>query len=120
MKYELGNIVNINKHWKRINVDVQIEAMGITNLEEYLMSDDMAGDYIHLDKYVKVPIQESGYICGIREYKTSYDLMFITDEPYVEDIVRQIDYKTEKVYLVATRMNSLRKVSSEDITFVGD
>ena len=118
MKYELGDKVRIKKNWKRQDREEQLEKLGISDLETHLMSDDMAGDYVHIDKYKKELIRESGYICGIREFKTSYKLEYISEEPYVKDGIRQIDYQTEKVYLVATRMNGLRRVSFEDIEFI--
>ena len=120
MKYELGDRVRIKKHWKKQSQTEQLEKMGITELEDHLMSDEMAGEYIHLDKFKKEPIEEVGYICGIREFKTSYDLMFISDDPYVKDRVRQIEEQLTKTYLVATRMNGLRRVSFEDIEYIGN
>lgn len=118
MRYELGDKVRIKKHWKRQDREEQLEKLGISNLETHLMSDDMAGDYVHIDKYKKELIRESGYICGIREFKTSYDLEYIFEEPYVKDGIQQMDYQTEKVYLVATKMNTLRRVSFEDIEYM--
>lgn len=119
MKYELGDRVRIKKHWKKQSQTEQLEKMGITELEDHLMSDEMAGIYIDLDKYKKEPIEEVGYICGIREFKTSYDLMFVSDEPYRSDGVRQVQERLSKTYLVATRMNCLRRVSFEDIEYIG-
>ena len=51
MKYELGDKVRIKKHWKRQNQTEQLEKMGISDLEDYLMSDEMVGDCMHLDKF---------------------------------------------------------------------
>ena len=118
MKYELGDRVQINSHWKRQSQTEQLEGMGISDLEDYLMSDEMAGDSIHLDKFKKEPIEEVGYICGIREFKTSYDLMYEFDNPYLKDGIRQTGEKLTKTYLVATRMNCLRRVSFEDIEYI--
>ena len=120
MKYELGDKVQIKKYWKRQSQTEQLEKMGISELEDHLMSDEMAGEYIRLDKYKKEPIEEVGYICGIREFKTSYDLMFVSDEPYRSDGIRQTGEKFTKTYLVATRMNCLRRVSFEDIEYIGE
>lgn len=114
-KYELGTKVRIKKHWKHQNRDEQLNALGISDLENHLMSDDMAGDYIHIDKYKNTDIDETGYICGIRFLKVSYDLQYVCDEPYVKDSIQQMDYQSEKIYLVATKMNTLRRVSFENI-----
>ena len=115
MKYELGEKVRINKHWKRQNREEQLKNRGIEDLESYLMSDDVAGDYLNIKKYEKENIEEFGYICGMRFLKVSYDLQYICDEPYIKDGIQQLDYKSEQVYLVATKMNTLRRVSFEDI-----
>lgn len=120
MKYELGDKVRITNHWKRQNREKQLEKMGISELEDYLMSDEMQGDSIHLDKFKKEPIDEVGFICGMREFKTSYDLMYEFDNPYIKDGIRQIKEHLSKTYLVATRMNCLRRVSFEDIEFIGN
>lgn len=114
-KYELGTKVKIKKHWKHQNRDEQLNVLGIPDLENHLMSDDMAGNYIHIDKYKNTDIDETGYICGVRFLKVSYDLQYICDEPYVKDRIQQMDYQSEKIYLVATKMNTLRRVSFEDI-----
>ena len=42
MKYELGDRVRIKNHWKRQSQTEQLEKMGIPELEDYLMSDEMA------------------------------------------------------------------------------
>ena len=118
MKYELGEKVRINKHWKRQNREEQLKNRGIEDLESYLMSDDVAGDYLNIIKYEKEKIEEFGYICGIRFLKVSYDLQYICDEPYIKDGIQQLDYKSEQVYLVATKMNTLRRVSFEDIEHI--
>ena len=57
MKYELGDRVRIKKHWKKQSQTEQLEKMGISDLEEHLMSDEMAGDSIHLDKLKKEPLE---------------------------------------------------------------
>ena len=57
MKYELGDRVRIKKYWKRQNQTEQLQKMGISDLEEHLMSDEMAGDSIHLDKLKKEPLE---------------------------------------------------------------
>lgn len=118
MKYELGEKVRINKHWKRQNREKQLKIRGIDDLESYLMSDDAAGDYLNITKYEKENIEEFGYICGIRFLKVSYDLQYICDEPYIKDGIQQLDYQSEQIYLVATKMNTLRRVSFEDIEHI--
>lgn len=115
MKFELGELVRIKKHWKRQDITKQLELKGITDLENHLMSDDMAGDYVHIDKYKETIIDEVGFICGKRYLKTSYDMQYICDEPYIKDGIQQMDYQTRKIYLVATKMNCIRKVSLKDI-----
>lgn len=119
MKYELGDKVRIKNHWKRQSQTEQLERMGISDLEDHLMSDEMVGDSIHLDKFTKVPIEEVGYICGIREFKVNYGVTYVFDEGHLDVGIRQTDEKHVKAYLVATRMNGLRRVSFEDIEYIG-
>ena len=120
MKYELGDRVQINHYWKRQNQTEQLEKMGISDLEDHLMSDEMAGDFMHLDKYKKEPIEEVGYICGMREFKVNYGVTYVFDEGHLDVGIRQMDEKYVKAYLVATRMNCLRRVSFEDIEYIKD
>lgn len=120
MKYELGDRVRIKKYWKRQNQTEQLERMGISDLKDHLMSDEMAGDSIHLDKFKKEPIEEVGYICGMREFKVNYGVTYVFDEGTLDVGIRQMDEKTVKAYLVATRMNCLRRVSFEDIEYINE
>ena len=120
MKYELGDRVRIKKYWKRQNQTEQLERMGISDLEDHLMSDEMAGDCMHLDKFKKEPIEEFGYICGMREFKVNYGVTYVFDEGTLDVGIRQMDEKTVKAYLVATRMNCLRRVSFEDIEYINE
>lgn len=122
MKYELGDKVRIRAHWRKADYSSQLENKGIKDLEEHLVSDDMAGDYIRLRKNEKVAIDEVGLVVGTRQIKTEYDLMLeydAWDGPLSEPYIYQIDSKHERVYLVATRMNCMRRVSFEDIEYVG-
>lgn len=121
--YELGDRVRIDLHWKRKNQAEQIREKGLPeDLENYLKSDDMVGDSVEFDKYQKEPIDEVGYIVGSREIKVRYSLMNVSDDSYdmpPTDEIRQVSDRYEKIYLVATRMNCIRKVSVENITFLG-
>lgn len=121
--YELGDRVRIDQHWKRKNLGAQLEERGLSQgLDRYLKSDDMAGASIEFDKYQKQPIDEVGHIVGSREIKVRYGLMYVSDDSYdmpPVDEIRQVSDQYEKIYLVATRMNCIRKVSVENITFLG-
>ena len=119
MKYELGDRVKIRKHWKTRNQLEQINKLGIDDLENYLMSDDMVGDCIKLLRHAKEPIDEIGFIAGIRQIKTEYRLTYSDGNECTEGHIYQEDSKHEQIYLVATRMNCFRKVSFEDIEYVG-
>lgn len=127
MKYELGDRVRIKKHWKRRDQSDQLKKLCIDDLETYLRSDDMAGDTLWLDKYHKNTIDETGLIVGIRAIKVRYSLWHDYQDSYETgmgmmpkvDTIGQESAEYEKVYLVATRMNCLRRVSFEDIEYVG-
>lgn len=101
--------------------------MGITDLDDYLGSDDMAGDTVEIKKYQKETIEEVGFVAGIRSFKHSYELMHVFEDAFETGMgmmpevneVRQVSSEHERVYLVATRMNCLRKVSFEDIEYIG-
>lgn len=127
MRYELGDKVRIKKHWKRADQWEQLKEMGITDLDDYLGSDDMAGDTVEIKKYQKETIEEVGFVAGVRSLKHSYELMHVFEDAFETgvgimpevDEVRQVASEHEKVYLVATRMNCLRRVSFEDIEYIG-
>lgn len=129
MKYELGDKVRIKKHWKKVDQHKQIIEKGIENLDEHLRSDDMQGCPEVFDRFRKESIDEIGYIAGAREIKVKYGLIYCWEDsfdtgmgmmPEVDEI-RLDDWsdKFEKIYLVATRMNCLRRVSFEDIEYIG-
>ena len=121
MIYELGDKVRIIKYWKRNPMPY--------NWEEHLKenAEDLAGRGIDFDKFVKTTCDEIGYICGRRSLKISTTLSYEFDDgidfggvgyqlPW--EGIRQLDSKHVIVYLVATRMNCLRKVDFEDIEFL--
>lgn len=128
MKYELGDRVRVKKYWKRRDQSDQLKKLCIDDLERYLRSDEMAGDVLWLDKFHKNIIDEVGLIVGIREIKVRYSLWRNYQDSYETGMgmmpeVDRIDQESaeyKKVYLVATRMNCLRRVSFEDIEYVGD
>lgn len=129
MKYELGDRVKISKHWKKVDQSEQLTKQGINYLGEYLRSEEMQGDSVEIDRLQKFPIEEVGLIVGVREIKVRYGLTHCWEDSYdtgvgmmpeVDEI--RIDEhldKFEKIYLVATRMNCLRRVSFEDIEYIG-
>jgi hypothetical protein len=130
MKYELGDKVKIKQYWKRANFSDQLEKMGFDNQEEFeihLRSEEMVGDTVSLVKHVKVPVNEEGIVIGVRQVKTEYRIWHLYQEPFETgmgvmpeiDRIEQESADYEKVYLVATNLNCIRKVSFEDIQFVG-
>lgn len=126
MKYELGDKVQINSHWKKCDFYDQVKQRDIDDLDEYLKSDEMVGATLSFDKYRKSLINETGVIVGMRQIKTRYELWHVYQDgidvgigimPEI-DRIEQESATYERVYLVATRMNCLRKVSFEDIVFI--
>ena len=121
MIYELGDKVAVFAHYKRKNLTAQMEADGIKqDIKSYLFSDDMAGDFYRFEKYKRTELEETGYICGTRTIKIQADFMAQhEDEVEWEDAgVYQEDYKMKKLYLVATRMNTMRYVEFKDIQYI--
>lgn len=122
MKYELGDKVKITKYWRKKILPEGFEDYLKENQEEF------AGGGVEYKKYEKINVEEIGYISGIRQQKISTTLSWELEEgmdfgefgtaPDFEGI-RQLDSKHIQVYLVATRMNCLRRVSFEDIEFLG-
>lgn len=126
MKFELGDKVNIKSYWKKKDRDRQLERQGITDLEKHLMSDEMAGGTLWINKYEIEPVDEVGYVVGIRSLKTSYTLSYVVEDSLDVGVgimpgyegVRQQDAFSRKVYLVATKMNCIRRVNFEDMTYI--
>lgn len=129
MKYELGDKVRIRNHWKKVDQSEQLTKQGINYLGEHLRSEEMQGVSVEIDRLQKFPIEEVGLIVGVREIKVRYGLTHCWEDSYGTewgmapgiDEIRIDDHldKFEKIYLVATRMNCLRRVSFEDIEFIG-
>lgn len=126
MKFELGDKVHISNYWKKVDRDAWLEKQGINDLEKHLASDEMAGDILWINKYEIEPVDEVGYVVGIRSLKTSYTLSYVVEDsldvgvgimPGYEGI-RQQDAFSQKVYLVATKMNCIRRVNFEDMTYI--
>lgn len=122
MKYELGDKVKIKQHWKRANFSDQLDKMGFDSQEEletHLRSEEMAGDTVSFVKHVKAPVNEEGIVVGVRQIKTEYRIWHLYGVMPEIDRIEQESADYEKVYLVSTRMDCLRKVSFEDIQFIG-
>jgi hypothetical protein len=129
MKYELGDRVKISKHWKKVDQYECLKQLSIDDLENHLRSEEMQGDSVEIDRLQKFPIEEVGLIVGVREIKVRYGLTHCWEDsfdtgvgmmPEVDEIRldNHLD-KFEKIYLVATRMNCLIRVSFEDIKYIG-
>ncbi len=122
MKFELGDKVRINQYWKRTPLPHDF----VDFLKEN--SDELVGIGVKYSKYKKTSIKEVGIIVGKRQQKISTTLSWEFEEgidyayfgkgPDFEG-VRQLDSEHIEIYLVATRMNCLRRVSFEDIEYVG-
>ncbi len=122
MKLELGDKVRIIQYWRRTPLP--------QDFVDYLKgnSDDYAGIGVKYSKYKKTSIEEVGIIVGKRQQKISTTLSWEFEEgidyagfgkgPDFEG-VRQLDSEHIEIYLVATRMNCLRRVSFEDIQYIG-
>lgn len=119
MKYELGDIVGISKRWKAAKRTVPRFEYP-KDFEEYC--DEINNDeyLIDIKKMEKVFEDDEGVICGYRHsMKTDYTLS-LEDDGYRTGEIVQIDSKHVPVYLVATRMNCIYKVSKEDINLIKD
>lgn len=119
MKFELGDVVEISKRWKTVEITVP-RFEDVKEFEEYCNDRDIDEYIIDIQKMKKVFENDIGVICGYRHsMKTDYTLSLEDDGYSLGDIV-QIDSKHVPVYLVATRMNCIYKVSKEDIKFIAD
>lgn len=118
MKYELGDVVRISKRWKAVEITVP-SFEDVKGFEEYCNERNNDEYMIDIKKMKKVLETDVGVICGHRHsMKTDYTLS-LEDDGYSSGVV-QIDSKHVPVYLVATRMNCIYKVSKEDIKFIAD
>lgn len=123
MSYKLGDKVVISKRWRKQTLPDGWQDYLKENQEEF------AGGGVRYDLYTKVPVKEVGFICGKRQQKISTTLSWEIEDgidygefgvaPDFEGI-RQLDAEHIEVYLVATRMNCLRRVSVEDIVICGE
>lgn len=122
MKYELGDYVKINKRWKKqVYPRVFIDEDDFYNYCEKKGHDD--GFPIATMK--KIECKEVGFICGFRhQIKTFHRLDWSEGVDVGIGVVGQgfytHDENYEDVYLVATRMNCIYRVSKEDIQLIKD
>lgn len=118
MKFNIGEKVAISQRWRKRTLP--------DGWQNYLKEnqDEFAGSGVHYLLYEKTAAKEIGFICGKRQQKISTTLSWEIEDgieygefgtgPYFEG-VRQLNSEHIEVYLVATRMNCLRRVSAEDI-----
>lgn len=104
MKFEIGDKVSVLTYYKR-----STEFSGGETLDEAL--DKADGEGVEFTKYVKkeLPYREYGVVCGKRTIKIS-GVLEEDDNPYFGGHPKQTSAQYREVYLVATRMNCLRKV----------
>lgn len=121
MKYELGDNVRIKACYKRQKLTKQMKVDGIEqDIESYLFSESMRGDYYKFIKYKREKVDEEGFICGTRTIKIEADLMsqHESESQWADTRIYQEDCKMKKFYLVATRMNIIRYVDFNDIEYI--
>lgn len=119
MKFELGDAVEISKRWQAVEITVP-SFEGVQDFEEYCKERNIDEYIIDIKKMKKIFETDVGVICGYRHsMKTDYTLS-LEDDGYSAGEIVQIDSKHVPVYLVATRMNCIYKVSKEDIKFIAD
>lgn len=118
MRYELGDKVAITKYWDK----VPIKEMATKATSLYDEEDDAN---VQVDRIIKKDCREIGYVCGVRNIvdTVEYGTEAASNEfdTHLFDEVHWI-YGTEtkkQVYVVATNMSGLRRVSFEDIKFIG-
>ena len=127
MKLEIGDKVRISGYMRKTPLEWPTKDK--QSLEDYLKDheDDFAGEGQHFEKFKLVPIYETGIICGKRSLKTSMTLSWEEEEGVDVGIgvtpgfigIRQWDATHVEVYLVATRMNCLRRVPVDRLKYVG-
>lgn len=122
MKYELGDYVRFNKRWQKQPYPVVFE--GEKDFFEYLDKHDL-DEGVPMTLLKKIEHIEQGFICGKRNMiKTEHTLDWSEGTDVGIGIVGKgfytSDEKYEDMYLVASRMNCIYRVSKEDIKLIKD
>ena len=122
MRYELGDYVKIKKRWMKQKYPVFFESE-----DDYFAycEEKSHDDGIPITIMKKIEHIEQGFICGIRhQIKTFHKLEWSEGVDVGVGIAGEgfytHDEKYEDMYLVATRMNCIYRVSKEDIQLLRD
>ncbi|GAA3722975.1 hypothetical protein GCM10022378_11290 [Salinicoccus jeotgali] len=124
MKFEIGDYVEISKRWTKPKRGVPVFE-GQKDFYEWCEKHNDDDSMVEIKKLEKVTAKEKGVICGFRnnvktDYTLSYEEGVDTGFGIAGEGIHQIDSKHIDVYLVATRMNCIRRVSKEDIQLIAD
>lgn len=124
MTLKLGDKVNIQAHYRKSGVYIHEEDI---NIDEIYNIEDKFGEglvkvidegipWIEVQMLFRQEDEESGVICGVR-YRTTKIVFQVgrdTEWGYEEGV--HIEERTKrKLYMVATRMNTIRLVGEEDV-----
>lgn len=124
MKFEIGDYVAISKRWTKSEKEAPAFG-GAKDFYEWCEKHNDDDPIIEIKKLKKILVEEKGFICGFRsnvktDYTLSYEDGVDTGYGIAGEGIHQIDSKHIDVYLVATRMNCIRRVSKEDIKLIAD
>lgn len=122
LKYELGDFVEISKRWQKQDYPVYFETE--EDFFDYCEKNNF-DEGIPITIMRKINHSEKGFICGKRNgIKTSHMLDWSEGVDVGIGIAGRgfhiYGQEYEDVYLVATRMNCIYRVSKEDIRLIKD
>lgn len=122
MRYELGDYVGIKKRWQKQPYPITFD--GYDDFYEYC---DKHGydEGIPMTLMKKVDHVEKGFICGMRHGIKTFHMLDWSEGVDVGVGIAGEGFHAhsqeyEDVYLVATRMNCIYRVSKEDISLIKD
>ena len=122
MRYELGDYVKINKRWMKQEYPAIFE--NDKDFFEYCEKNNH-DEGIPITIMKKVEHIEQGFICGKRNQIKTFHVLDWSEGVDVGIGIANHGFYThseiyEDVYLVATRMNCIYRVSKEDIQLLKD
>lgn len=124
MTFKLGDNVSVQAHWRKTGAYVDkdnIEYEKIYEIEDeegFVKVIDKDIPQIKMHRLYREEKMEKGVVCGVRYRTINVTLEYGSYNQWTDDYDEALhieEREQKKLYMVATRMNTIRLVGEEDI-----